>query len=416
MRAACSTRPSRSMMRSVARPGRHREAVAPVRRLMHVGALERSHGLLEDLAARDHRGDRHVAAAERLADEHEVRLEPPVLEREPPAGASEPGLDLVDDEQRAVAPAQLLRALQVALRRERHLRPWIGSTMKAATSFARSCASRRVEVAERDALAAGQQRPEALLEELVADQRERPERDAVEAAVAGDQPRAGPWPRARTSSPSPRPRRRCSRRTPRRGPSRQTLRQRLGEHAGQRRVVDLHAVHEVGGERRPAGPRARRDGCGRGWRSPRRCGGPGRRGRRRRRGRTPAPSAYCLSKPRIAQHVDQRGVEVARGQLQRFAGARDGVLDHAKGIHHGPVLSVGVHSAGRGPYALDEARTGRDLGDVRADSAYHQTAATSRKLWRSRARTLRMMGTSGAGQGHPPRPGGAPPRRMRCMW
>ena len=99
---------------------RHREAIAPVRRLVHVGALERSDGLLVDLAARDHRGDRHVAAAERLADEHEVRLEPPVLEREPPAGAPEPGLDLVDDEQRAVAPAQLLRGLQIARGRERH--------------------------------------------------------------------------------------------------------------------------------------------------------------------------------------------------------------------------------------------------------------------------------------------------------
>ena len=99
---------------------RHRQPVAAERRLVHVGALERSHRPLVDLPARDHRGDRHVAAAERLADEHEVRLEPPVLEREPLAGASEPGLDLVDDEQRAVAPAQRLRALQIARRRKRH--------------------------------------------------------------------------------------------------------------------------------------------------------------------------------------------------------------------------------------------------------------------------------------------------------
>ncbi len=76
---------------------------------MHVGALERADCVLVDLAARDHRGDGHVAAAERLADEHEVGIEAPVLEREPPAGAAESGLDLVDDEQRAVATAELLR-------------------------------------------------------------------------------------------------------------------------------------------------------------------------------------------------------------------------------------------------------------------------------------------------------------------
>ena len=45
------------------------------------------------------------------------------------------------------------------------------------------------EVAKRNAVAARQQRAEAFLEELVTDQRERPERDPVKAAVARDQPR-----------------------------------------------------------------------------------------------------------------------------------------------------------------------------------------------------------------------------------
>ena len=121
--------------------------------------------------------------------------------------------------------------------------------MKAATSFARSSRLQALEVAERNALAAGQQRAEALLEELVADQRQRPERDAVEAAVAGDQPR-----------PAGRRARELHRRVDRLGagareehgvePARQALRERLGEHAGQRRVVDLHAVDQVRGERR----------------------------------------------------------------------------------------------------------------------------------------------------------------------
>src|ERR1700689_5032654 len=86
---------------------------------MHVAALERAYGPLVDLPPGDHRGDRHIAAAERLADEHEIWFQSPVLEREPPAGASEAGLDLVDDKHRAVAPAQRLRGLQVAVRRQR---------------------------------------------------------------------------------------------------------------------------------------------------------------------------------------------------------------------------------------------------------------------------------------------------------
>ena len=61
------------------------------------------------------------------------------------------------------------------------MRPWIGSTMKRGDVLAAQLGLQRRQVAERDALAAGQQRPEALLEELVADERQRPERDAVEA-------------------------------------------------------------------------------------------------------------------------------------------------------------------------------------------------------------------------------------------
>src|ERR1039457_6372448 len=156
---------------------------------MHVGALERSYGLLVDLAARHHGGDRHVASAERLADEHEVRLEFPVLECEPLPGASESGLDLVNDEHRPVASTQLLRGLQIALGRKvnRAALDWLddegGDILRAQLRL------QAREVAERDALAARQQRAEAILEELFTDQRERPERDAVKAPLTGDQPR-----------------------------------------------------------------------------------------------------------------------------------------------------------------------------------------------------------------------------------
>ena len=119
MRAACSTRPSRSMMRMRREPRRHRQAVAAVGRLVHVASARACPRPLEDLPPRDHRGDRHVAAAERLADQHEVGLEVPNARARTSAGAAEAGLDLVGDEQRAVAAAERLRRSEVAVRRQR---------------------------------------------------------------------------------------------------------------------------------------------------------------------------------------------------------------------------------------------------------------------------------------------------------
>ncbi|HEY7629334.1 MAG TPA: aminotransferase class III-fold pyridoxal phosphate-dependent enzyme, partial [Thermoleophilaceae bacterium] len=105
-----------------------------------------------------------------------------------------------------------------------------------------------VEVAERDALAAGEQRSEALLEELVAHHRQWPERDAVEAAVAGDEPR----PARRRAGELHRGVHRLGPRAREEDgvePVGQPRRERLREHPGQRREVDLHAVDEVGRER-----------------------------------------------------------------------------------------------------------------------------------------------------------------------
>jgi hypothetical protein len=100
------------------------------------------------------------------------------------------GLYLVEDEHRAVAPTQLLGALQISRRREHHhaaldrLNDEGGDIPPA-----QLCLQAR-EIAERNALAVGQQRAEAILEELVTDQRERAQRDAVKAVVAGHQPRS----------------------------------------------------------------------------------------------------------------------------------------------------------------------------------------------------------------------------------
>ena len=62
--------------------------------------------------------------------------------------------------------------------------------MKAATSPRASSRAQRIEIAERTRVAAGQQRPEALAELLVAVQRERAEREAVEGVAGVEDPRA----------------------------------------------------------------------------------------------------------------------------------------------------------------------------------------------------------------------------------
>ena len=54
-----------------------------------------------------HRADRHVAARQRLGEQHHVGLDAPMLDREELAGAADAGLDFVGDEQRAVFAAKL---------------------------------------------------------------------------------------------------------------------------------------------------------------------------------------------------------------------------------------------------------------------------------------------------------------------
>src|SRR5438093_148029 len=130
--------------------------IATARGLMHIGALERSHGLLVALPARAQGSDGHVASAEPLSDEHEVRLESPVLQREPLAGTSESGLDLVDGEERAVAPTQRLRRLQIARRRKRHHPALNRLDDEGGDIFRAQFRLQAREVAERNALAARQ--------------------------------------------------------------------------------------------------------------------------------------------------------------------------------------------------------------------------------------------------------------------
>ena len=134
--------------------------------------------------------------------------------------------------------------MQIARRRKRHHAALNRLDDESGDIFRAQLGLQAREVAKRNQRAARQQRAEAFLEELVTDQRERPERDPVKAAVARDQPR-----------PTRRRARELHRRVHGLGtgageehgvePARQTLRELFGQHAGQRRIVELHTIHEI---------------------------------------------------------------------------------------------------------------------------------------------------------------------------
>ena len=131
----------------------------------------------------------HVAARERLRHRDEVGLEAPVLEREHAAGAAEAGLHLVDAEERPVAAAELLRALEVAGLGEVDALALHGLDEEERDVLARELALERLEVVERHAREAGEQRLEAVAELGAAARGQRAERQAVEAVLGRDDAR-----------------------------------------------------------------------------------------------------------------------------------------------------------------------------------------------------------------------------------
>ena len=164
---------------------------------MAEGVLERvEHGVV-DPVAHQQRADRDVAAGERLRDRHQVGLEAPVLGGEQPPRAPEPGLHLVEAEERPVAAAQLLRAFEVAVLGQDHALAEHGSTMKSATSSRASSRLERVEVVERHPRHARQVRPEAVGEGGLAVHGERAEREPVEGVLDADDAACARSPRGR---------------------------------------------------------------------------------------------------------------------------------------------------------------------------------------------------------------------------
>ena len=94
---AFATRPSSSITSSVALAAAQRHDVAAVRAAVRAGRR----GCPSARAARQDAGQRQ-AGRDALGHDEDVRLDVPVLDREHLAGAPEPGLDLVGDEQDAV--------------------------------------------------------------------------------------------------------------------------------------------------------------------------------------------------------------------------------------------------------------------------------------------------------------------------
>ena len=141
-RARPSARPGPARRaRGASRARRHRELVRRERRAVAERVLHRVEDAFVHGARHQQRSDRHVPARERLRDGNEVGLEAPVLEREQLPGAAEARLHLVDAEERPVAPAERLRALEVAGGGRFTPLPWTGSTRNTATSSRRSSSS-----------------------------------------------------------------------------------------------------------------------------------------------------------------------------------------------------------------------------------------------------------------------------------
>jgi hypothetical protein len=130
--------------------------------------LQRVEDLVEHLRTEERRPHRHVAAGERLRHEDDVRLETPVLEREELARSPEARLHLVDAEERAVTPAQLLGAFEISRRRQVEAVPDDGLDHEEGDVLPAQLDLEGVEIVERDARKPRYQRLEAVGERRVA--------------------------------------------------------------------------------------------------------------------------------------------------------------------------------------------------------------------------------------------------------
>src|SRR5262249_57591932 len=80
---------------------------------MGYGAVEAVKNLLIYALTCQNRAHRHVATRQCFGEQYHVRFDAPVLDREEPPGAAEPGLNLVGNKQSAMTAAQRSRLAQI---------------------------------------------------------------------------------------------------------------------------------------------------------------------------------------------------------------------------------------------------------------------------------------------------------------
>ena len=213
---------------------------------MHDRAVHLVEDFVEDALARQQRADRHVAARQRLRQQHHVGLDIPVLDREKFSGAADAGLNLVGDEQRAVFAAQRCGAGQ----------EFVGGHVDALAldrldDEGRDLARRqrpveRGQIIEGNRRAARQQRFESGAEIRIVGQRQRAVGKTVEGMRAMND-----------AGPSGRAARELDRGLDGLGAGIgeehlvqiwDMFQQPLGEHARERGNVELHEIRQVGVE------------------------------------------------------------------------------------------------------------------------------------------------------------------------
>ncbi len=164
--------------------GRHCQIVLRECRAVDHGAIHAIENLVEDPFARQYGAGRHLTAGQRFRQKNHVWLDAPMLAGEEPPGTSQPSLNLVGDKQRAVLSAKLDSRPQIVVGRDAHAFALDRLDDEGGDFFRGERFFQGLEIVERDFGTAGQKRAEAVAEDLVADQRQRAVRQAVESVAA----------------------------------------------------------------------------------------------------------------------------------------------------------------------------------------------------------------------------------------
>ncbi len=157
---------------------------------MDNAAIHARKGLLVNGAPRDNGRGGHITAAKRLGQREDIGLEAPMFKGKPLAGATQAGLYLVADEERAVLAAERLRAVVVIVPGELDALALDQFDDERGDVALLQLKLKFRQVAHGDRFAAGNERTEALVESGIARHRKR----AIAQAMVGILERKKPGP------------------------------------------------------------------------------------------------------------------------------------------------------------------------------------------------------------------------------